>query len=89
MKLFVSGKTGDLVNGKLSPMMLKVKKLLDESNPGELFTGPQLAQLVGCGAELLRIHARKLPHYWHLASPSLRYWGRPETIGQLRRELRK
>lgn len=74
---------------KLSPLMVKVKKILDESEDGELFTSSQLTQLVGCHCTYLRQNAYQLPTYSCKVDVRLWYWGKPSTIRELKKEQKK
>lgn len=89
MKLFVSGqKTGlDLVG--LSPLMKKVKNFLDKSKDGELFTVLQIAAALGYRSDSISNESPTLRNYWHVAMGSgvrRKYWGKPATVAQLKRE---
>lgn len=88
MKLFMSGRRAE-VKPKLPPSMVKIKRALDSSVDGELFTTQQLAQMVGHTMTTIHHVAYLLPAYWHNYLSARKYWGKPATIRQLRKELRK
>ena len=84
----MSGRRAE-VNPKLPPLAAALKRALDTSKNGELFTTQQLARLTGHNVGILRQNAYLLPGYWHNIRVSLKYWGKPATIDELRKELKK
>jgi hypothetical protein len=88
LRLFLSGKKSNQVIEKLSPAMALIKKTLDASIDGELFTTLQLAQLTGYGPTTIRAWSWQLPGYSHKVKSKLSYWGKPKTIKQLKREMK-
>ena len=87
MKLFISGQKGDFNERKLSPTLIKAKKLLDSSKDGELFTSIQLSELLGVFHTYFSHSARQLKSYTYPVKRT-RYWGKPTTIKQLIKETR-
>ena len=86
MKLFISGTT-EFDRFATSSKLLKIKKLLDRSKLGELFTSYQIAEFAKVHMNNLYREARTLAQYTHKVG-SKRYWGRPETIKQLIKETK-
>lgn len=85
MKLFLSGKKFE-TGAKDSPNDAKVKALLDKAKPGELFTSYQVSQMVKCHIASLRMNSPTFNSYAHVTGQK-KFWGRPATIKQLRKEL--
>jgi hypothetical protein len=90
VKLFISGK-GEFAKKSLTPTMQRVKKLLDESKDGELFTAQKVANVLNCSFKTIQGSNTfdSLPGYSHrIVGNSLRYWGKPATIKQLIKETK-
>lgn len=84
-KLFISGK-GSYKKSALSPIGVKVKKVLDGARDGELFSTRQLAEMSGVCYDSMTDVVYQLPSYTHSISYNKRYWGKPATVAQLKRE---
>lgn len=89
MKLFLSERNAALFGNKISPVATKVKRFLDKAPDGELFTTLQLSLLVRHNPNVIRQNAYLLPGYCHKVRVSLRYWGKPKTIKQLRQKVKR
>lgn len=89
MKLFLSARKHEPVVAKVPPAMRRAAAYLDRSKPGELFTTRQLAVAVGISIDSLGGYGYTIPRYWHRVRASLKYWGKPATIDELRKELKK
>lgn len=88
MRLFLS-KSHEPALGRLTPSMIKVKKMLDLSADGELFTTVQVARINKLSRETVERGCYLLPEYHHKVRVRLKYWGKPSTIKELRKELQK
>ena len=86
IKLFVSGQGNFSSKMRISPAMIKVKKILDDSKDGELFTTKQLSSIIGNRYETLLRDAYQMPTYNYKVSHSQLYWGKPATVAQLKKE---
>lgn len=85
MKLFLSGKKFE-TGSKDSPNDARVKAILDKAALGELFTTYQISQMAKCHVASLRHSCPTFANYAHLVGQK-KFWGRPATIKQLRKEL--
>lgn len=86
MKLFISGKGKAFLRSNLTPTQERLKKLLDSSKDGELFTARQLATMMKVNfATVTHDCQHALVGYSHLVTRT-RYWGKPSTIKQLIKE---
>jgi hypothetical protein len=88
MKLFLSGTT-DFSVKKPSLVLVNLKKFLDASKDGELFTTAQLSEKLKFNIGTLRNldKVQALPEYSHLVARQ-RYWGKPSAIRQLIKETK-
>ena len=90
MKLFISGQLGDFRSRKLTDRMVKVKNFLDNSKDGELFETLQLANLLdtprGTLSDAEYFEGSLSDYSYFLQKQRRRYWGKPSTINQLKRE---
>lgn len=89
MQLFLNGREAGEFKSRLSPMAVKIKRVLEASSDGELFTSQQLARLTGYQMGPIRQIAYMLPEYWHNTRPALKYWGKPATIKELKRQVKR
>lgn len=86
MKLFMSGQK--FIATKEPPQVTKIRKFLDNSKRGELFTSNQLASAFQTSVSVLRHHSFRLEelgytHFWK----NKRYWGNKATITQFKKEV--
>lgn len=86
MKLFVSGQGTYDPKRKICPAAERVKSILDKSKDGELFTTAQMAVLAGVAHNTIMKFTYELPGYSYRVSYGKKYWGKPATVAQLKRE---
>lgn len=84
MKLFISGQ--QFKTKRDSPVISRVKKFLDESKDGELFSTEQLSIYVPIAITNLRCHNIAMRGYFHVVQHK-KYWGKVATINQLKKEI--
>ena len=86
IKLFVSGQGSYNASRKLSPSALRIKQTLDRSKDGELFTTIQVETMCEVSGHTVSKYSHLLPEYHYLVYYGLKYWGKPATVAQLKRE---
>lgn len=84
MKLFISGQ--QFKPKTEPPIITKVKKFLDESKDGELFSTEQVSMAVPIALTQLRCNNTVLGGYFHVVQ-NKKYWGKVATINQLKKEI--
>lgn len=84
MKLFISSQ--QFKTKRDSPVISRVKKFLDESKDGELFSTEQLSIYVPIAITSLRCHNVVMRGYFHVVQ-NKKYWGKVATINQLKKEI--
>ena len=87
MKFFLSDGLGG-VEAKLPPILRRVCALLDKAADGELFTTQELTRRLTCRSTTLSRDSYLVSAYWHILPPNRKYWGKPTTIQQLKREVK-
>lgn len=90
MKLFVSGSPSLDLSKPLPDTVIRAKKFLDKTQDGELFTSLQMSTAIGVGVPTLHSYTHLLEGYTGGGSRgTIRYYGKPATIAELRRQLVK
>ena len=84
MKLFISGQ--QFKPKTEPPIITKVKKFLDESKDGELFSTEQVSIAIPIAITNLRCHNIAMREYFHVVRHK-KYWGKVATIKQLKKEV--
>jgi hypothetical protein len=84
VKLVISGQ--QFKTKRDSPIISRVKKFLDESKDGELFSTEQLSIYVPIAISNLRGHNITMGGYFHIVRQK-KYWGKVATINQLKKEV--
>lgn len=86
MKLFFSNSV-EFKNVKLTPSQQAMKRLLDRSKDGEIFTYQIMAARLRLQTETLRAGGAHTLREYTCRQGTKRYWGKPATIKQLKKEL--
>src|SRR5579863_1090436 len=86
IKLFLSGQDTYNPNKRISPAMQRAKTFLDTSKDGELFTSRQVCAACNIMVNSISKTSWELPDYQYRVSYGTKYWGKPATVAQLKRE---
>jgi hypothetical protein len=91
MKLFMSG-TAEFSTGlRDTPTVVRIKKFLDKSKDGELFTSSQISASLSIPIQGIRELKRYLEPYYTVSGGHGKqsHYGKPATMKELRRLLSK
>ena len=85
MKLFMSGTKVKFNQNQVPPRIKRLKEFLDKSKDGELFTSRQASTCCNLDTTNMVSDAYFIPDYSYKVG-NKRYWGKPRTINQLKKE---